>query len=67
MLTRLIEHVDDLVLPESQCGFRRGRSTIGMIFFARQLQEKSREQHEDIYMAFVDLTKEFNTVNRELL
>ena len=31
MLTRLFEHVVDLVLPESQCGFRRGRSTIDMI------------------------------------
>ena len=27
MLTRLLEHMVDLVLPESQCGFRRGRST----------------------------------------
>ena len=35
MLTRLLEHVVDLVLPESQCGFRRGRSTIDMIFVAR--------------------------------
>ena len=32
MLTRLLEHVVDLVLPESQCGFQRGRSTIDMIF-----------------------------------
>ena len=28
MLTRLLEHVADFVLPESQCGFRRGRSKI---------------------------------------
>ena len=37
MLTRLLGHVVDLVLPESQCGFRRGRSTIDL-FVARQLQ-----------------------------
>ena len=67
MLTRLLEHVVDLVLPESQCGFRRGRSTIDMIFAARQLQEKCREQHQDLYLAFVDLTKAFDTVNRDLL
>ena len=67
MLTRLLEHVVDLVLPESQCGFRRGRSTIDMIFVARQLQEKCREQHQDLYLAFVDLTKAFDTVNRDLL
>ena len=53
MLTRLLEHVVDLVLPEFQCGFRRGRSTIDMIFVARQLQVKCHEQHQDLYLAFV--------------
>ena len=64
--TRLLEHVVDLVLPESQCGFRRGCSTIDMIFVARQLQEKCCEQHQDLYLAFVDLTKAFDAVNRDL-
>ena len=63
MLTHLLEHVVDLILPESQCGFRRGRSTIDMIFLARQLQEKCRELHLDLYLAFVDLTKAFDAVN----
>ena len=63
MPTRLLEHVVDLVLSDSQCGFRCGRSTIDMIFIARQLQEKCREQHQDLYLAFVDLTKAFDTVN----
>ena len=67
MLTRLLEHVADLVLPESQCGFRCGCSTIDMIFVARQLEEKCREQHEDLYLTFIDLTKAFDTVNRDLL
>ena len=67
MLTLLLGHVVDLVLPESQCGFRHGRSTIDMIFVAWQLQEKCREQHQDLYLAFIDLTKAFDTVNRNLL
>ena len=57
----------DLVLPESQCGFPHGRSTIDMIFVAWQLQEKCCQQHQDLYMAFVDPTKAFDTVNRDLL
>ena len=56
MITCLLEHVADLVLPESQCGYRRGRITIDMIF----------EQHQDLYLAFVDLTKAYDTVNRDL-
>ena len=67
MLTSLLFHVVDLVLPESLCGFLRGHSTIYMIFVARQLQEKCRELHQYLYMAFVDLTKAFDIVNRNLL
>ena len=67
MLRRLLMHVAETVLPESQCGFRRGRSTTDMIYVARLLQEKCREQHRHLFFAFIDLTKAFNTVNRELL
>ena len=38
-----------------------------LIFVVQQLQEKCREQHQDLYKAFVDLTKAFDTVNRDLL
>ena len=63
---RLNEHLEQSeLLPESQCGFRKNRGTIDMIFTARQLQEKCQEQNVDLYMNFVDLTKAFDTVNRE--
>ena len=67
MLTRLIQHMTENILPESQCSFRKDRCTTDMIFVARQLLEKSREQNKDIFMAFIDLSKAFDTVNRELL
>lgn len=54
-------------LPETQCGFRPNRGTIDMIFSARQMQEKSREQNQPLYMAFIDLIKAFDSVNREAL
>ena len=52
------------VYPESQCGFRAGRSTTGMIFSVRQLQEKCQEQNQPLYLAFIDLTKAFDLVSR---
>jgi len=61
MLRRLLTHVVDIVMPESHCGFRRGRSTADMIFVARLLQEKCREQNQDIFLAFIDLTKALDT------
>ncbi|VDL89422.1 unnamed protein product [Schistocephalus solidus] len=53
------------MLPESQCGFRRHSGTIDMIFAARQLQEKCQEMRTHLYTTFVDLTKAFDTVNRD--
>ena len=53
------------VYPESQCGFRAGRSTVDMIFSLRQLQEKCREQQKPLYIAFIDLTKAFDLVSRD--
>ena len=66
LLNRLNEHLERSgLLPESQCGFRKNRGSMDMIFTARQLQEKSQEKNVDRYMTFVDHTKAFDTVSRE--
>jgi hypothetical protein len=65
LLNRLLKHLEQGLLPESQCGFRSERGTVDMIFAARQLQEKCQEQHKDLFVTFVDLTKAFDTVSRE--
>nr|VZH90231.1 unnamed protein product [Spirometra erinaceieuropaei] len=65
LLKRLNNHLEQGLLPESQCGFRRHRGTTDMIFAARQLQEKCQEMRTHLYSTFVDLTKAFDTVNRE--
>ncbi|BHF69140.1 hypothetical protein SprV_0301218200 [Sparganum proliferum] len=58
-------HLEQGLLPESQCGFRRHRGTTDIIFAARQLQEKCQEMRTHLYSTFVDLTKALDTVNRE--
>ena len=68
LLNRLNAHLDQAgLIPESQCGFKKDRGTIDMIFTARQLQEKCQEQNVDLYMTFVDLTKAFDKVSRDEL
>ena len=65
MMDRLNHHLEQGLLPESQCGFRQNRSIFDMISAARQLQEKCQEQNVDLYFTFVDLTKTFDSVCRE--
>ena len=55
------------VLPESHCGFRKGRGCVDMIITARQLFEKSREHDESLLVLFVELCKVYDSVSREAL
>ena len=55
------------ILPEEQCGFRPGRSTVCMLFVVRRLQELGRRRRIPLYMCFIDLQKAYDSVDRELL
>ena len=65
LLNRLNSLLTTQVLPETQCGFRSGRSTMDMIFSLRQVQEKCLEQNMPLYAVFIDFSKAFDTVSRE--
>ena len=64
LLNSLSSHITPEVVPQTQCGFRLNRSTVYMIFFVRQLQEKRIEPNPPLYIVFVDFTKAFDTVGR---
>ena len=51
-------------LPESQCGFRKGRGCSDMIFAIRQLVEKSWEHRTKAFFLFIDLRKAYDSVPR---
>ena len=67
LLNRLQKFICNDIIPESQSGFRSGRGCIDMIFTARQFQEKCIEQQMPLFQVFVDLTKAFDSVNRNAL
>lgn len=57
------------MLPESQSGFRRGRSTMDNIFILNHLIQKKKKkgEKEKIYMMFADLKAAFDKIDREIL
>ena len=52
------------VIPETQCGFRRAKSTINIFISLRLLQEKCREQQVPLCIDFIDLTNAFHLVSK---
>ena len=55
------------ILPREQCGFRPQRSTIDMMMAVRRLLELARKKDTPLYMCFIDLTKAYDSVDRNLL
>ena len=52
---------------DSQFGFVPRRGTADAIFVVRQLQEKYLAVNKRLYMAFVDIEKEFDRVPRKVI
>ena len=67
MIQNRLQVLAEMELPESQCGFRKGRGCVDMIFSIRQLTEKAVEHRAKQYLIFVDLTKAYDSVPREAL
>ena len=54
-------------LPESQCGFRPGRSCADAAFSVRRIVEKSFEHRVKSFCIFVDLRKAYDSIPRAAL
>jgi len=59
VLQARLQEVAEEELPESQCGFRKGRSCMDMIFTLRQLVERSWEHQTKSFLSFIDLKKAY--------
>ena len=66
--TRVSNYVErQQIIPESQSGFRQNRSTSDMILTAKLLQQHCREKQVALYLAFLDIAKAYDSVDRETL
>ena len=66
---RFVTYCEDTprVLPPSQFGFRSARSTQDCILLSRLISSSAKEMQRNLYKCFVDLTKAYDKVNRDLL
>ena len=62
-----LQKLAQVELPESQCGFRRGRGCLDMVFTVRQLVGKSWEHRSKTFLVFIDLKKAYGSVPRAAL
>lgn len=59
---------DRNLLPESQCGFRKGRSNLENVFILSHLVQREKKKEEDkVYAVFIDLKTAFDKVDRNFM
>ena len=62
-----LQQIAEKELPDSQCGFRRGRSCTDQIFSLLQITEKLYEHPTPGFVLFIDLRKAYDSVPWEAL
>ena len=67
IITQGFKTISEAILLEEQNGFRIGRSCIDNVFTIKQTVEKRREFNLENHIAFRDLEKTFDRINRNQL
>ena len=69
VVERVIEKIirECIVIDDMQFGFIHGHGITDVIFIVRQLQEKFLDKNKNLYFAFIDLEKTFDTVPGKVL
>lgn len=67
MIVRRIEEKTEWCIKKDQYGFRKQKGTREEILGLRVLIEKRIDKNKLTYLAFTDLEKQFDNVNRNIL
>ena len=55
------------MVGEEQCGFRMGRGCVDQVFTLKQLSEKYVGKGKDLYVAYMDLEKAYDRIDRDAM
>jgi len=66
LLSKLIPYAKEII-GDHQCGFRRNRSSIDQISCTRQILGKKWKYNEPVHQLFIDFTKAYDSIRREVL
>jgi Reverse transcriptase (RNA-dependent DNA polymerase) len=66
LLNRMTETLDEQQ-PPNQAGFRKGYSTTDHLFVINQIVEKCNEYNQQMFCAFIDYTKAFDSIEHPFL
>ena len=53
------------IIGEYQCGFRRSRATVDLIFSIRQVLGNKWEHNKDVRQLFIGFEKAYDSIKRE--
>ncbi len=67
ILTERLMEIAEGKVSEEQGDFRKGRGCVDQIFAMKRLVEEYLGKDKKLYVAFMDLEKAYNRVNREAL
>jgi hypothetical protein len=69
ILNRVIGYCESkaTIFPDSQYGFRKNRGTMDNMFISREIAYSARDKGVNLFKCYVDLTKAYDKVNRDLL
>ena len=64
VLIKRVRARTECTIGEEQCGFSQGRGCMDQVFAVRQVCEKYLANGKDIFLAFMDLEKACDTIDR---
>ena len=63
VLLKRVRAGTECAIGEEQCGFRQGRGCMDKVFAVRQVCEKYLTNGKDVFLAFMDLEKAYDTID----